>query len=190
MKARTDKASLARQAAYNEKIKEKQRLQKLALEYEERLKKLKVLQRKKMPKKLTPKKRHLSVHILEETPSKSLLQQAKIDLPAVEIIDVTGSEVDGLPRRRSMLETNPRPNLKGAHPTLLNFYILKHFVKDMKRCSRYCSLIMTHKFFFLLTFLIVLWLKDFSFFKELENHFCTFSYLPTKIICLAIQVFL
>ena len=47
---------------------------------------------------------------------------------------------------------------------------------------------MTHTIFFLLTFLIVSWLKSLSFFKELENHFCT-SYLPAKIICCNTHIF-
>lgn len=109
-----------------EKLKEKIRLQKLALEYEIKIQKMKLkhsnIQRQTLLKKaLTPKKK-LSPKSPEDTaPSKSVLCLEKIELGSDPIDLTNDTNVGGETRRKSLLEMNPstKPDLelKFGHPT-------------------------------------------------------------------------
>ncbi|XP_052237963.1 zinc finger C3H1 domain-containing protein-like isoform X2 [Dreissena polymorpha] len=113
-----DDASTSKFKTYEDKLKEKLRLQKLALEYETKLKemKLKQLQAQKrgmLKKVLTPKKSISESTANNEAPSKSVLMLEKIELGS-DAIDLTSDEAE-VPstRRKSLLDLNPstKPNL-------------------------------------------------------------------------------
>ncbi|XP_052809654.1 zinc finger C3H1 domain-containing protein-like [Mya arenaria] len=133
VKPQVVKKSSAKNMTYAEKMKEKMRLQKLATEVENKLRKMKSLQSSLtqssvmetagsiLHKTLTPRKVRNSLSN-EEGPSKTVLSLQKIELPVDSdqcANDGEDEKVRGA-RRRSLLEVNPSPTPKIDPPSLAN----------------------------------------------------------------------
>ena len=104
--------------SHEEKLKEKIRLQKLALQYEIKIREMKLkhsnIQKKGLIKKaLTPMKKLTPKSPDENGPSKSVLCLEKIELGS-DPIDLTSDADEKVTRRKSLMEINPstKPDLE------------------------------------------------------------------------------
>lgn len=96
--------------SFEEKLKEKARLQKLALQYEIKIREMKLKHSQKqvsLKKRLTPKKKLPPKSPEEDAPSKSILRLEKIELGSDPIDLTSDDDKSQNKRRKSLMEINP-----------------------------------------------------------------------------------